>query len=148
MMHDVHKALYAFWSRFDVPAYVDGLVPPKMDAAGNPMTNKDGDMIPVDPPYITFEVANGEMMTTAQLAAMCWHMARNTDGENVQLERALLLDKIAEAIPEAGLQIGLDGGGYIVLRRNGGSWQSYYNPVDEPSVIAGRISYAVTYYAM
>lgn len=138
MMGEIQRALYGFWSSFGVEAYYEGRVPVKD-------YKEDGTIIPIDPPYITFDAHSGETFAADTLVAISWHMAKN--GANVQRERADMLDRIARAIPPAGRRIDLESGGYLMLYR-GPSFQSFYDDPEDRSVIGGRTSCVVIYYTL
>ena len=143
MMEDVQRALHAFWSGFRaadgtrLPAYLTGHVPTKI--------NEDDKTVPIDPPYITYEVAVGAFGTSSFLTAISWHR-QAMDGSNINLERAQLMDQIAKAIPEAGRRLPLQHGGFLMLYRGDSAWQSTYDDPEDPAVIGGRIAYRVVYY--
>lgn len=123
----VHKAIYGFWAQFGLPVYIQGRVPTK-----EPL------------PYITIEILIGESLSTAYPVAVTWHQARD-GGPNVNAERAELLTRISNALPDGGVTLPLEDGGCLLLHRNGSGWQSYIDDEEDKSVIGGRISYAVTY---
>lgn len=127
MMSEVHAALFAFWSGFGVPAYIQGHVPD--DAAL---------------PYITFEPLTADAFGQSVLTAFDWHKATNGDSANA--ERAELMDDIADAIPTKGKLIPL-AHGFVAIRRNdGGDFQSPYDDPEDKSVLGGRTSYILHYY--
>lgn len=115
-MNDIMAALNAFWNQFGIPAYLDDNVPD--DAAL---------------PYIRFSVAKSPAMEAAILTAFNYHRAKLMGN----VERARLADQIAGAIPEGGVKIPLDNGGYIVLRR-GADFQNLYQDPDDRDVIGIR----------
>lgn len=124
-MTETHKALYAFWSSFGVPAYLTGHVP-----ENTPF------------PYITFEVVASESFAVSNLSAICWFKAKS--GVNVNKERAEMLDAIARAIPDEGTLIDTDSG-KLALRRNY-NFQSYYDDPEDKSVVGGLTSYQISFY--
>lgn len=123
-MTGIKKALYAFWSQFGVPAYLDDQVPDNAQL-----------------PYITYTVSRAALLGTVVLTAFNWH--RNEAGGNIA--RTSMLDAIAAAIPEAGTPCRVPGG-YIILRRNPATFQTDWRDPNDPDVIAGRTSYEVTFY--
>ena len=126
---DVHTALQGFWSKFGIPAYVNGHVPP--DAAF---------------PYITYEVINGDALTETVSSAVCWYEINRKTGDyaTANAARATMLNSISVAIPAEGAVIPL-AVGYLILRRNNANWQSYYDDPNDPYIIGGRISYIIEY---
>ena len=147
MIDAVHRALFQFWSGFGVPAYLQGHVPLRVNADGSIVKDEDGRYVPIDPPYITFEVEAGDLFATSYMSAYNWH--RSFSGTNVNRDRAQLLDRIAKAIPTEGVLLPLDNdAGAIVLERNPAGFQSYYDPDDEDGIVAGRTQYAVTFYTL
>lgn len=137
MIGSINRALDAFWNQFGVPAYQQGRVPL--------IESHSGERLPVDPPYIVYDVHNGEAFGVAYLTAMDWHIA--TNGHSGSEERALMLDRISRAIPQEGKRIDLDDGGFIMLNR-GADFQSYYNDPQDRTAIAGRTAYTIKCYAM
>lgn len=126
MISDVHRALYAFWSSFGIPAFLSGKVPDNTTF-----------------PYITFEVLDGESLSKNVLTAFVWCKAES--GENVNAQRASYLDRIAEAIPENGAVVYLREG-MLALYRNESGFLSYYDDPNDGSVVGGRVSYQVNFY--
>ena len=125
-MNNITTALFRFWGQFGVAAYLAGQVPD--DAAF---------------PYITFDPVAGDAFGTSILTAHNWHKVK--DGTSVNDERAALLDKIAEAIPNKGVRLPLERG-FMVLRRNADNFQSYYDDPEAADIKGGRTSYEVYYY--
>lgn len=130
-MTGINRALFSFWAGFGLPAFLTGNVP-------------DG----VSLPWITFEVAQGEAMSATVLVATAWfkHAPQGDPITDGQTPRAALLDEIARAIPPQGLRLNVPGEGFVLLDRNGGSWQTYVVDDDDPTTIGGRISYVVRFY--
>lgn len=122
----VHKALYAFWASFGIPAYLTGHVPDEATL-----------------PYITFEVVDGEPFSSNFLTAFVWVKQDGTGNET----RAKYLDRIREAIPADGTQLYLPDG-MLMLYRNGSSFLSYYDDPEDDTILGGRVSYQVNYYHM
>jgi hypothetical protein len=91
-MKDVMAALYAFWSQFGIPAYAEDMVP-------------DGATVP----YIRYTVSKAPAMQTAFLTAYNYHSKRLIGN----VERVEIAGRIADAIPEKGVKLPLDGGGYL-----------------------------------
>lgn len=126
-MTELNRALYQLWSSFGLPAYLSGNVP-------------DG----AELPWITFDVIQGEPMSAAFLTVGCWF--RHAPPVDGQTARAALLDRISDAIPTSGLKIPLEGGGFVMLYRNAGSWQNYIVDEDDKTVIGGLVSCEIHYY--
>lgn len=141
MIEAIHKALYAFWSRFrlngvPIAAYLTGLVPTMDDGNG-------GQEVSVPFPYFTFSVSLGAGMTSGILTGTIW--CRAESGVNVNDQRAKILGLVADAVPESGLRIDTDRG-FFVLYRNTTDFQTYYDDPEDPSVVGGRTSFLVRYY--
>lgn len=130
MIKDVHKALYQLFSEVGVDVYLSGHVPD--DARF---------------PYLTFNVASEDAFNSTFLTVMDWHRASN-DGQNVNNERAEMMEQIAELIPYFGLILPLDSGGMLALHRNDSSFQMYYDDPEDPSIIGGRTSYIARFYTV
>lgn len=124
-MTGLKKALYAFWSGFGLPAYLSDSVP------GNAAY-----------PYITYEAVQGEGITRNILTATSWHL-KAPDGDT---ERTAVMDQIAAAIPEGGVMLPVDGGGFVVLYRNGSNFLSGVRDEDDDTILGGRVSYQINYY--
>lgn len=130
-MSAVHRTLYKFWSGFGVDSFLSGHVP-------------DGAQFP----YITFEIGNGDALTSGYLTAFDWHRHDGT-GRNINAERAELMDAIGEAIPPEGVLLELPGdAGFLMLERNDSGFQQYYDDPEDKAVIGGRTSYRVSYYTI
>lgn len=125
-MRDIMEALYAFWSQFGIPAYVEDTVP-------------DDAVLP----YIRYTVVKGPAMDTSLLTAFNFH--HNKLMGNV--ERADIADRIADAIPEKGVKIPLNNGGFLVLYRNTDFQTLYQDPLDS-DVIGIRTSVEVHFYSL
>lgn len=125
-MKDVMAALYAFWSQFGIPAYAEDMVP-------------DGATVP----YIRYTVSKAPAMQTAFLTAFNYHSKKLMGN----VERAEMAGLIADAIPEKGVKLPLDGGGYLTLYRNS-DFQTPYQDPEDLDVIGVRTSVEVHFYAM
>lgn len=125
-MSDVMAALYAFWSQFGIPAYAEDMVP-------------DGATVP----YIRYTVSKAPAMQTAFLTAFNYHSKKLMGN----VERAEMAGLIADAIPEKGVKLPLDGGGYLTLYRNS-DFQTPYQDPEDLDVIGVRTSVEVHFYAM
>lgn len=125
-MRDIMAALHTFWSQFGIPAYVDDAVP--FDA---------------ELPYIRFSVAKGPALDASILTAFNFHRLKLMGN----VERAEVAERIAEAIPEQGVKIPLDNGGFIILYRNS-DFQTTYQDPEDLDVIGVRTSVEVHFYSM
>lgn len=139
---DISQALYQFWSQFSyggmpIPAYRQGYVPE--DANGNVIAPF---------PYITFSANLGDFNQGTVLTAFVW--CRQTEGLNVNAQRAAILDQIAQQIPaQVGRLWRLANGGAMWLSRNVEFLSDYTPPTTENNatsveaepIIGGRISY-------
>lgn len=125
-MTELREALYNFWSGFGLPAYLQDSVP------------DDATL-----PYITYEVVQGDALSSTVLVAHNWH--NKAQGGNI--ERGEVMDAIARAIPVSGCVLRV-GRGYVSLYRNSSNFQSNVPDEEDPSVIGGRTSYEVHYYIM
>ena len=61
-MKEVAKALYDFWSSFNIPAYPENNVP-----------YTENGTIAVDPPYITYRIVRPEWRTQVSTYARVWY---------------------------------------------------------------------------
>lgn len=125
-MTEIMEALYAFWSQFGIPAYMDDQVP-------------DDAVLP----YIRFSVAKSPAMEASILTAFNYHNARLMGN----VERARMAARIADSIPEKGVKIPLDSGGFLVMYRNSDFQTPYKDPKDF-DVIGVRTSVEVHFYSM
>ncbi len=125
-MNEIMKALYAFWSQFGIPAYAEDMVP-------------DGAALP----YIRYTVVSAPMLNGTILTAFNYHSARLMGN----VERAEMAGRIADAIPENGAKVPVDGGGFLCLYRNS-DFQSLYKDPEDPNVIGVRTSVEAKYYTM
>ena len=128
-MTGYHNALLDFWTQFSVPCFLSGNVPD-----GQPF------------PYITLDIVRPAAFASTALTAISWHQMSDITPQPMT-ERAELMKRIAQAIPEGGTVLRFDGG-YAMLRRNSATFQSYMTDPDDESVIGGRTSYEITYYGM
>mgnify|MGYP006923379776 FL=1 len=125
-MIDIMEALLAFWNQFGVPAYAEDMVP-------------DGAKLP----YIRYSVAKAPAMDATIMTAYNYHNARLMGN----VERARLAEQIAEAIPEKGVKLPMDNGGFLVLYRNR-DFQTPYKGSEDLNVIGVRTSVEVRFYSM
>ena len=125
-MIDIMEALLAFWNQFGVPAYAE-------------------DMVPYDAklPFIRYSVAKAPAMDATIMTAYNYHNARLMGN----VERARLAEQIAEAIPEKGVKLPMDNGGFLVLYRNI-DFQTPYKDHEDLNVIGVRTSVEVHFYSM
>ena len=63
------------------------------------------------------------------------------------VERARLADQIAEAIPEKGVKLQMNNGGFVVMYRNS-DFQTPYKDPEDLNVIGVRTSVEVHFYSM
>lgn len=125
-MTEIMEALYAFWSKFGIPAYSDDMVP------------DDAKL-----PYIRYSVAKAPLTSASVLTAYNYHNARLMGN----VERAAVADQIAKAIPQGGIKVRLSGGGYLMLYR-GSDFQTPYKDPEDPNVIGIRTSVEVYFYTL
>ena len=125
-MTDIMAALYAFWSQFGIPAYAEDMVPDNATV-----------------PYIRYTVSKSPAMDISYLTAFNYHSRRLMGN----VERAEMSDRIAKAIPQGGVRIPLDNGGFLVLFRNS-DFQTLYQDPEDLDVIGIRTSVEVHFYAM
>lgn len=124
-MTNVAKALSEFWNSFGVNAYFKDRVP-------------DGATLP----YITFDAIRGIFAGASFLTATNWHK----NSLSVNEDRAALADKIAQAIPESGVRIPLDGGGFLTMFRNV-DFQTFIQDPEDLDVLGVRTSVEVHFYS-
>lgn len=127
-MKALQRALTRFWQGFSyggmpLKAFLSGHVP-----SGTSF------------PYITYEVAQGEAFRDTVLTAFVW-----CKGQEANVQRAEILDLIAQAIPTPGRKLPLDGG-FVMLYRNPANFQSFYDDPEDVTVLGGRTSYEVRFY--
>ena len=94
---DKTQRLHAFFSSFAWKAYDENSVPEKID-------DGDGNMIPLEPPYITYEVETDNIGTTVYLSASLW--SRSTSWAAVEQKAK----EIAEYVGYSGVTLPFDGG--------------------------------------
>lgn len=132
-MTDTQRALKIFWSQFSlrgepIKAYLTGRAP-------------KGEEYPI----IMYEAIEGAFFASNILTAFVWLKERS--GNDVDAERAEILDQIARAIPEQGARIYLpNAAGMLKLERNPSGFLSAYDDPEDKTVLGGRISYQITYY--
>ena len=125
-MKRILTALSTFWSQFGIPAYAEDMVPD--DAAL---------------PYIRYTVAKAPAMEATVLTAFNYHRRRLMGN----VERAEVAERIANAIPQGGVRIPVEGGGFLILRR-GSDFQTLYQDPDDADVIGIRTSVEVYFYTI
>lgn len=125
-MSGMMKALYAFWNQFGIPAYAEDMVP------------EDAKL-----PYIRYSVVRPSAMDVGILTAHNYHEKRLMGN----VERVEMAGKIADAIPEKGVKIQMDDGGFITLYRNS-DFQTLYQDPEDFNVIGVRTSVEVHFYSM
>lgn len=124
-MTGVKAALQAFWSSFGIPVYLSDCVPSTAEY-----------------PYITYEAVRGEGLSASILTATSWHL-KSPSGN---IDRTEMMDRIADAIPESGRKLSVDGGGFLMLYRNASNFQSDYADEDNKDILGGRTSYQINFY--
>lgn len=125
-MMDLMAALFAFWSQFGIPAYLQDCVP------------HDAQL-----PYIVYTVSNSGLNGMSIVTTINWHYA--PDGGN--RERAELMSAIAKAIPPNGVMLDV-GEGYAILSPNDTDFQTIYNDPEDEQVIGGRTSCILQTYTL
>lgn len=128
-MTEFHKAWMVFWQQFGVPVFLAGCVDDQTAF-----------------PYITVNIADGDLLGQNILVTNTWHRRSAVDSWTPSMkERLDLLDEIKTAIPTGGLLLNFPGG-YAILRRNDTNFISYVVDDTDPNVIGGRVSYEVQYF--
>lgn len=125
-MRDIMKALFEFWSQFGIPAYAEDMVPDNATV-----------------PYIRYTVPRGPLMGTSVAPAYNYHRAKLMGNA----ERAEMAERIAEAIPQGGAIVRVDGGGFLILRR-GSDFQTLYQDPDDRDIIGVRSNVEVTFFIL
>lgn len=125
-MIDLMAALFAFWSQFGIPAYLQDCVP------------HDAQL-----PYITYNVSRNGWNGSAYVTVFNWHYA--PDGGN--RERAEVMSAIAQAIRPDGVMLDV-GEGYAILSPNDTDFQTIYNDAEDEQVIGGRTSCILQTYTL
>lgn len=125
-MRNVMAALYSFWSQFGVPAYAEDMIPSTATL-----------------PYIRYTVTKSQAMDTSFLTAFNYHSAKLMGN----VERAELGAKIAEAIPQNGVKVPVEGGGFLILYR-GSDFQTLYQDPEDLDVIGVRTAVEAHYYTL
>ena len=131
-MTDITSALWRFWSQFEmndvpIPAYQSGVVPD--DAAY---------------PYITFDPAQADAMSTLPLSATLWVRYVNENSAQAIAQRTAFMGAVRRALPPGGVILRLDVG-YMVLRRGSGDFLSTLTDENDRNVLGGRVGYEIQY---
>ena len=116
-MTNVAKALYGFFSGFGLPAFVENNVPDEMP-------DESGNMQPVKPPYITYQLIEPDSLSEASFYARVWYY--DTSFEAISAK----VDEIRRAIGR-GKSIPIDGGCVWIWRDNN---FCQFQPSDEPAL--------------
>lgn len=124
-MTGLKSTLYDFWSRFDMPAYLQDSVP---DTAALP--------------YITYEVTRPPAFDALPLVAIAW-FPPSMDGN---MQRTAFQDAVELLIPESGVMLPVGDEGFIVLDRNPSGFISDYQDQEDKTIIGARVSYNVRFY--
>lgn len=128
-MTEFHNAWMVFWQQFGVPVFLAGCV--------NDQTAF---------PYITVNIADGDLLGQNILVTNTWHRRSPVDSWTPSMkERLDLLDEIKTAIPTGGLLLNFPGG-YAIVRRNDANFITYVTDDTDPNVIGGRVSCEVQYF--
>ncbi len=128
-MTEFHKAWMVFWQQFGVPVFLAGCVDDQTAF-----------------PYITVNIADGNLLGQDILVTNTWHRRSTVDSWTPSMEERLdLLDKIKTAIPAGGLLLNFPGG-YVIVRRNDANFITYVTDDTDPNVIGGRVSCEVQYF--
>lgn len=128
-MTEFHKAWMVFWQQFGVPVFLAGCVDDQTAF-----------------PYITVNIADGNLLGQDILVTNTWHRRSPIDSWTPSMkERLDLLDEIKTAIPAGGLLLNFPGG-YAIVRRNDANFISYVVDDTDPNVIGGRVSCEVQYF--
>lgn len=117
-MTATQKALFAFWSSFGVPCWLQDAVP------------DDAQL-----PYIVFDAVQGSGMDATLLTGTVW---LRDAGQGANAQRAEILDRIAAAVGVSGVRLDVEGGGYMLLYRNTASFQRLMQDPEDRSVLGGR----------
>ena len=125
-MTGVQTAFFNFLEQFGLPVWCQDTVP------------TDAQL-----PYITFEPVQGASMSATIVVFHNWHKDAE---QGVNQERAAVMDQIAAAIPHGGIFVPVPGEGYMILYRNGGSFQMTTQDEEDPSIVGGRTSVEVHFY--
>lgn len=126
-MTALHKALYAFWSSFGLPAFLAGHVPKEQGF-----------------PYVTFEVSEGAAFGRTFLTAVAWYQEES--GANVNAQRSSFLDAVKTRIGPGGLRLD-SGGAFCAIYPNDAEFLSYYDDPEDDKVHGARVSYQIDFYA-
>lgn len=128
-MTEFHKAWMVFWQQFGVPVFLAGCVDDQTAF-----------------PYITVNIADGNLLGQNILVTNTWHRRSAVDSWTSSMkERLDLLDEIKTAIPTGGLLLNFPGG-YAIVRRNDANFITYVTDDTDPNVIGGRVSCEVQYF--
>ena len=128
-MTEFHKAWMVFWQQFGVPVFLAGCVDDQTAF-----------------PYITVNIADGNLLGQNILVTNTWHRRSAVDSWTPSMkERLYLLDEIKTAIPTGGLLLNFPGG-YAIVRRNDANFITYVTDDTDPNVIGGRVSCEVQYF--
>ena len=130
-MTEFHKAWMAFWQQFGVPVFLAGCVDDQTAF-----------------PYITVNIADGDLMGDNILTVTSWHRRNPADSWTVAMtERLNLMDAVQESIPpNPGGYVLKFPGGFAILRRNDANFVSYVADDTDSAVIGGRVSCEVQYF--
>lgn len=97
---DKWQALHWFWAGFGLPVYDENYVPRDV--------TKEGEVISIDPPYITYEASSGVFEQPILLGASIWYMS--TSWKEISIKE----QEIKNAIGVSRL-IPLDNGEYLYI---------------------------------
>lgn len=119
-MQETAKAVYQFFSGFQIPAYDQQAVP------------EDAEL-----PYITYYVQEPEWGTQATGFAQVWYRTKSRATVNAKT------DEIAQAIGDRGVKLECRGG-YVMIRPE----SPLIVPVKDGDVIGNRINFILNAYHM
>lgn len=105
----------AYWESFGLRAFNEQTVPATIP-------DDDGDMVPLVPPYITYEPAIGSINETVPISAKVWYYGTSN---------AEVTNKVTEMEPNVNRVLEYDGGVLKVRKAERWARQAPEDPTDE-----------------
>jgi len=100
---DKVQAINNFWNSFGIPAFDENTVPEKVP-------DQNGNMVPLTPPYITYNVVLDSMGSAVAANAELWYRSSSW-ADVTRKEQA-----IAEYITRGGRMVNYDGGAFWIQK--------------------------------